>query len=111
MKGHKYEGETPVPQTTTTAKPNSYDDESFGDLDFGSEGSASAKIDNVYRVPPPKGFVGKYEPQFNSPQNYLSGPVMYFVYPDGRPVEDKPKVPIDEDLRQYQWSKIKLPNF
>ncbi|WP_407810252.1 hypothetical protein, partial [Staphylococcus aureus] len=46
---------------------NSYEDDSFGDF-----GAASAKIDNVYRVPPPKGFVYTIQsgtPQYTYPQN------------------------------------------
>lgn len=159
MSGHEMVKTTPKPRQTTTAKPNSYDDESFGDdFDFGSQGSASAKIDNVYRVPPPKGFVYKAEsgtPQYTYPHNvvsYLSqfdksrtqkgaytrfqeqhsttttttttterapvyyqvpltGPMVVRVYPDGTPVRETEPLPQDDDLRQYQWSRIKLPSF
>ncbi|KAJ8956305.1 hypothetical protein NQ318_015041 [Aromia moschata] len=70
LEGHPLSRTFPKPKgSSTTAKPNSYDDESFGDTpndEFGYQSAASAKIDNVYRVPPPKGFVealGKEEPQ------------------------------------------------
>jgi hypothetical protein len=119
----------------TTHKPNSYEDDSFGDF-----GAASAKIDNVYRVPPPKGFVYTIQsgtPQYTYPQNVqktgaytrfqqlytsttpppreyaggLSGPAVVKVYPDGRPVrEEASRAPQDDDLRQYQLSKVKIPN-
>ncbi|CAH0548719.1 unnamed protein product [Brassicogethes aeneus] len=163
MDGHKMMKTTPKPKVTTTAKPNSYDDESFGDDfgDFGAQGSASAKIDNVYRVPPPKGFVyqaqsgtpvytyphnmvpylsqfdkarrnqnnnqntayTRFQNQYSStttstekPQvNYqelpLTGPMVVRVYPDGTPVREPQRYPQDDDLRQYQLSKIKIPNF
>ncbi|XP_019876552.2 rhythmically expressed gene 5 protein-like [Aethina tumida] len=117
MSGHELEKATPEPQATTTAKPNSYDDEL--DLEFGSEGSASAKIDNVYRVPPPKGFV------FGHPQNIVNeekhfvpvdyeepmgGPLVIRLYPDGSPVPEIRRTPQDDDFRQYQLTKFKLPN-
>lgn len=90
LKGHTLAKTHPKPQSTsTTAKPNSYDDdESFGDDtydDFGSESAASAKIDNVYRVPPPKGFVVEFESgdsEYIYPKNVgaflnsFDGPVM-----------------------------------
>ncbi|RZC39784.1 rhythmically expressed gene 5 protein [Asbolus verrucosus] len=143
MEGHEMMKSTSYPRTTTTAKPNSYEDESFAD--FGTQGAASAKIDNVYRLPPPKGFVYTIQsgtPQYTYPQNYqhitnrdkngvytrfqqqyttpgatqknqpLTGPVVVKVYPDGRPVrESTSQVPQDEDLRQYQLSKVKIPSF
>ncbi|KAJ8972645.1 hypothetical protein NQ317_008231 [Molorchus minor] len=75
--------------TSTTPKPNSYDDdESFGDDpfdDFNYQSAASAKIDNVYRVPPPKDFVYQMEtgdPEYVYPHNVdtfvdaFDGPVM-----------------------------------
>lgn len=56
MEGHAMMKTTPKTRLTTTPKPNSYDDDmSVGADDLGS--AASAKIDNVYRVPPPKEFV------------------------------------------------------
>lgn len=58
MEGHAMMKTVPKTRSTTTPKPNSYNDNlSFGSDDLGNQGSASAKIDNVYRVPPPKGFV------------------------------------------------------
>lgn len=51
----------PSPSTASKTKPNSYDDQSFGDLDFGSQAAASAKIDNVYRVPAPKNVLDQYQ--------------------------------------------------
>lgn len=57
MAGHAMMKTTKKPRSsTTTAKPNSYDDQSFGE-DFSYAGEASAKIETSYRVPPPKGFV------------------------------------------------------
>lgn len=47
--------------TTVKPKPNSYDDQSFGDLDFGSQGAASGQIDNVYRVPAPQNILDQYQ--------------------------------------------------
>lgn len=136
MEGHEMMKTYNSPRPTTTAKPNSYDDESFADYD----GAASAKIDNVYRVPPPKGFVYNIQsgiPQYTYPSNNqlanrgktgaytrfqhlyttpkyesLNGPIVVKVYPDGRPViESTSHLPLDEDLRQYQMSKAKLPTF
>ncbi|KAJ8968017.1 hypothetical protein NQ314_002521 [Rhamnusium bicolor] len=76
MEGHSLAYTTPKPSgSTTTPKPNSYDDdEFFGDEyygDFGSQTAASAKIDNVYRIPPPKGFIVQLE----------SGSSQYATYP------------------------------
>ncbi|XP_045465853.1 rhythmically expressed gene 5 protein [Harmonia axyridis] len=145
MEGHQMASTTPKPQNlvTTTAKPNSYDDHSF-DEEFGNQGAGSARIDTIYRVPPPKGFIFKAEtgkPLYTYPHNYqyisrinkgnianqyttttlktpsiyvdapLSGPMEVRVYPDGTPVRDSLKqLPHDEDLRQYQLSKVKIPN-
>lgn len=56
MEGHTIK--KPKSPTTTTPKPNSYEDNlSFSDDDIGSQGLASAKIDNVYRVLPPSDFI------------------------------------------------------
>ncbi|XP_044261391.1 rhythmically expressed gene 5 protein [Tribolium madens] len=119
MEGHEMMKTTKSRPPTTTTKPNSYDDDSFGDY-----GAASAKIDNVYRVAPPKGFV--YTIQTGTPQYTYTpsvGPYSKFqqthtpekyvvkVYPDGRPVvEHTSQLPQDDDLRQYQLSKVKIPN-
>ncbi|XP_060534249.1 rhythmically expressed gene 5 protein [Cylas formicarius] len=68
MEGHPLMKTTPRPassSSSTTAKPNSYEDQLFGGDydDFGSESAASVKFDNVYVVPPPKDFiVPKTEP-------------------------------------------------
>nr|CAI5833110.1 unnamed protein product [Callosobruchus analis] len=63
MSKHPLSKTTTRPKSSTsTAKPNSYEDESFGDVDFSIQTAASAKIDNVYRVPPPKGFVPRVDP-------------------------------------------------
>lgn len=64
----------PNPSTTANSKPNSYDDQSFGgDLDFGSQAAASAKIDNVYRVPAPQSILEEYKPSFyNHPRKVAS---------------------------------------
>lgn len=144
MEGHEMASTTPKPQksVTTTAKPNSYDDHSF-DEEFGNRGEGSARIDTIYRVPPPKGFVFKVstgKPIYTYPHNYqyitrinkgnianqytttrrtpsiyidapLSGPMEVRVHPDGSPVrEPLDQLPHDEDLRQYQLSKVKIPN-
>ncbi|KYB27120.1 rhythmically expressed gene 5 protein [Tribolium castaneum] len=113
MEGHEMM-KTTKSRPSTTTKPNSYDDDSFGDY-----GAASSKIDNIYRVAPPKGFV--YTVQTGTPQ-YISSPYSKFqqtytekyavkVYPDGRPVlENTSQQPQDDDLRQYQLSKVKIPN-
>lgn len=69
MEGHKMAQSTKKPKSTTTAKPNSYEDMSFPD--FGSSGEASAKIETVFKVPPPKGFV------YPSQYNILSGIPQY----------------------------------
>lgn len=53
----------PSPYTTSSSKPNSYDDQSLGgDVDFGSQAAASAKIDNVYRLPAPQSILDEYHP-------------------------------------------------
>lgn len=161
MAGHSLAFTTPKPKTTSsTAKPNSYEDEPYSDLDFGSESAASAKIDNVYFVPAPNAILDQYSirPQYHNTQtvpsyinnfnNYgkkgvyakfqeqysrdatttkkpspvneddyfyeevpLTGPMVVRVYPDGTPVKDDVPLPQDEDLRQYQMSKIQIPNF
>lgn len=120
----------------TTAKPNSYNDQSFGH-DY--QTAASAKIDNVYRVAPPKGFAFAH-PQYtiaSGPSQYkqqpkpakfypsavdpmeqsvdeeaaaLTGPMVVRVHLDGTPVRGAAQLPHDEDLRQYQMSKARLPN-
>ncbi|KAG5868192.1 hypothetical protein JTB14_030265 [Gonioctena quinquepunctata] len=156
MAGHAMANQVPKTRSTTTAKPNSYDDGSFSDFnDFGSQGAASAKIDNVVRVLPPKGFLGQtyttyphnvvsYVNTFNIPQKKgpytrfreqytstttteknpredpyetymndeapLTGPMVVKVYPDGTPVKDDHPLPLDDDLRQYQMSKVKIPS-
>lgn len=102
--------------------------------EIGGEAAASAKIDNVVRVPPPKGFVFNkpnavqqeetFEERLDSgaplyrkvsPKFYrrpFEGPLVVKVYPDGRPVEDEQNVvPQDEDLRQYLLAKVKLPAY
>ncbi|CAH0548717.1 unnamed protein product [Brassicogethes aeneus] len=142
MEGSSLVKTTEKSTTSTTPKPNSYED----DLDFGSQPEETAKIDNVYRVAPPKDFVFKpsssnvdnvYEKpidfQLNnfdnvkiiftddddsedsepteSPRIYqLNGPVLVKVHPDGTPVREHYRIPLDDDFTQYQLSKIKLPN-
>lgn len=76
MAGHPMAGAM-VPaarSTTVNTKPNSYDDQSIGDLDFGSQAAASAKIDNVYRVPAPQNILNEYHtrPQYTYPHNVAS---------------------------------------
>ncbi|XP_023027192.2 rhythmically expressed gene 5 [Leptinotarsa decemlineata] len=72
MAGHKMANEVPKMRSTTSAKPNSYEDGSFSD--FGSQSAASARIDNVVRVLPPKGFLKQYETQqrYTYPHNVVS---------------------------------------
>lgn len=86
MEGHPLASTAPrMTTSSSTAKPNSYDDESFGDDSFGYIGAASAKIDNVYRVPPPKGFVPKVEEEEPTyPHNVAS-----FLNAFNGPVEDR----------------------
>lgn len=133
MEGHELSDRTPEPKPSTTAKPNSYDDQSFDELEFG----ASAKIDDVQKVSPPAGFIyrpgpaNQFEKQHNAlsisyydttkdaedldainyPQIPLIGPMVVRVHPDGTPVEEVQRIPQDDDLRQYQLTKIKLPDF
>lgn len=90
MQGHKMMKTTPPP--TTTPKPQE-NEQSFGD-----QGEASAKIENVYRLPPPKGFVyvnsveEEYQsgqPLYRYPQTqnsipverYQKGSTQYLKYP------------------------------
>ncbi|XP_072382620.1 rhythmically expressed gene 5 protein [Diabrotica undecimpunctata] len=161
MAGHPLANAIPRPRSTTTAKPNSYEDEPFSDFDFGSQGSASAKIDNVVVVAAPKDILNQYrvQPSGYHPQNIVSylnsigsdkkgpyrrfqeqyqtsttsttteralvdpmdegmyddapltGPMVVRVYPDGTPVKENLPLPQDDDLRQYQMSQVKIPNF
>lgn len=80
--GHEMMKTSPPKQqrSTTTSKPNNIDDESFSDNTFGSLGEASAKIDNVYRVPPPKDFVYPNSIQERPLESYQTGNALY-VYP------------------------------
>lgn len=41
----------------------------------------------------------------------LSGPMVVRVYPDGTPVEDDSPIPQDEDLKMYQMTQMRVPNF
>ncbi|KAF5284919.1 hypothetical protein FQA39_LY16874 [Lamprigera yunnana] len=124
--------QTKTPQTTT-AKPNSYEDDlSISSDDFGSQSLASAKIENVYRAPPPKGFIyilpesSNYIIKSGQPEyaevvpstplndidshNPLTGPMVVRVYPDGTPVDQGPyKAPQDDDLKHHKMSQLKLP--
>lgn len=76
MSGHPIVSTASPPSLATTAKPkpNSYDDQSFGDIDFGSQAAASAKIDNVYRVAAPQNILDEYptRPQYTYPHNVAS---------------------------------------
>lgn len=76
MAGHAMMKTTKKPRSTTTAKPNSYDDQSFGE-DFGYAGEASAKIETSYRVAPPKGFIY----QTPSPQRNILTDTPQYKYP------------------------------
>lgn len=63
MEGHEMSRTTKKPKPyTTTAKPNSYDDQSFGE-DFGYNGQASAKIESVYKYVPSNSFRSAEKPQ------------------------------------------------
>lgn len=62
----------PSPSTTVTTKPNSYDDQSISDLDFGSEVAASAKIDNFYRIPAPQNILNNYRSKSDSSYQMLT---------------------------------------
>lgn len=142
MQGHES-----MASTTTTTTPKSASSSSSSTTiiqrrpydEIGNEAAASAKIDNVVRVPPPKGFVynppannivqeerfesgaplyRRVSPKFftrrpinNNNNNNQEGPLVVKVYPDGRPVEDEQQnlVPQDEDLRQYLLAKVQLP--
>ncbi|XP_056633613.1 rhythmically expressed gene 5 protein [Diorhabda sublineata] len=63
MAGHPLANTTPKPRATTTPKPNSYEDEPYSDFEFGSQGSASARIDNVVIIPAPKHVLNLYNVQ------------------------------------------------
>ncbi|CAG9772751.1 unnamed protein product [Ceutorhynchus assimilis] len=85
MQGHRFQKTTPKPQKKSTAKPNSYEDESFSDYDeYGSQSAASARIDNVYVLPPPKDFVVKYVEEF--PLNSKASIIDIIKTPDGNGV-------------------------
>lgn len=81
MSGHPMISTSAPPSTSTTVKtkPNSYDDQSFGDLEFGAQVAASAKLDNVYIVPAPKNILDKYRtrPQISYYTNVDSYPTSY----------------------------------
>ncbi|XP_019877859.2 rhythmically expressed gene 5 protein-like [Aethina tumida] len=112
MSGHDLVEANPEPKATTTPKPNSYEDEL--DLTFGSEGSASAEIDDVYRVKAPKDFVYHVDDVEKEVvaldlEGAVGGPMVIMLHPDGSPVQGVRKTPQDDDFRQYQLSKFKLP--
>ncbi|XP_030754944.1 rhythmically expressed gene 5 protein [Sitophilus oryzae] len=93
MTGHKFQKTTPKPRSTSsTAKPNSYEDQSFSDYeDFGTQSAASAKIDNVYVVAPPKGFVPKVQTEKTEfvepkPEDSASSYIITFKKSDGKGV-------------------------
>ncbi|CAG9857434.1 unnamed protein product [Phyllotreta striolata] len=141
MAGHPSAGAIPAARSTTTAKPNSYEDDRFDDFEFGSTGSASAKIDNVAILPATRnileqygvkprpwkvagysnGAYGKFQRHYPAPvdpmeeESYpeapLTGPMVVRVHMDGTPVETNAPLPQDEDLRQYQMSQVRIPNF
>lgn len=91
MEGHDLMKTTPKQETTpapaSTTLRNSINeadsdvsDEAFGDDSFGSQGAASAKIDNVYRLPPPKDFVYVNSVRQEPQESYHTGTAIY-VYP------------------------------
>ncbi|XP_076255033.1 rhythmically expressed gene 5 [Rhynchophorus ferrugineus] len=93
MQGHRLQKTTPKPYVpSSTAKPNSYEDQSFSDYeDFGAQSAASAKIDNVYVVAPPKGFVPKIDNEKReviepSPEESASSYIITFKKVDGKGV-------------------------
>lgn len=128
MQGHETVSKTRT-SATTVAPPRS---------EAGEEAAASARIDSVVRVPPPKGFTANVveqeaeriesgTPLYRKPSKYFraplpvarrppqgaEGPLVVRVHPDGTPVRDDEQnvVPQDEDLRQYLLAKVKLPDY
>ncbi|KAK5638696.1 hypothetical protein RI129_012991 [Pyrocoelia pectoralis] len=95
-------------QTTTVKKPNSHENNidisSLGSDDLGSEGLASAKIDNVHKILPPSDF--KYEPSKKS-SHYLikSGTPEYRKPPKQLPFEDiLHSTVLNDDIDNYHQS-------
>ncbi|XP_050305513.1 rhythmically expressed gene 5 protein [Anthonomus grandis grandis] len=93
MQGHRFQITTPKPAKKIAgakSKPNSYEDESFSDYDeFGTQSAASARLDNVYVVAPPKDFV--YKPssenkQIDVPESSGSTIINIIKTPDGEGV-------------------------
>lgn len=85
MKGHRFEKTTPKPQKKSTkSKPNSYEDESFSDYD-----DYSPRLDNVYVLPPPKGFVVKVDSSEDKDVPESSGSEDILKTPDGEGVFDR----------------------
>lgn len=91
MEGHDLIKTTPKQETTpapaSSTLKNSINeadsdvfDEAFGDDSYGSQGAASAKIDNVYRLPPPKDFVYVNSVREQPQESYQTGNAIY-VYP------------------------------
>ncbi|KAF5304661.1 hypothetical protein FQR65_LT18843 [Abscondita terminalis] len=77
--------------TTTTAKPNSYED----DLSIGVD---DWEVKSQY-------FIKTGTPEYvRAP---LSGPVVVRVHPDGTPIDAR--FPQDDDLKHYEMSRAKLP--
>lgn len=116
MAGHPLANSTPKPaRSTTTPKPNSYEDEPYSDFEFGSHGSASARIDNVVVVPAPKDILNlynvqatRYPQQVGSALNLIGvqkkGPYTRFqeYYPQttSTTTERAPVDPMDEGMYQ-----------
>lgn len=112
MSGHDLEKTTPKQKSSSTAKPNSYEDESLG---FDSQEEESAKIENIYKVVPPKDFV--FQVEKDAPIMMQIYKVISFLnhFDERKSVEEKipPQEQVyaeDEDLKQYQITKMKLPN-
>lgn len=103
MDGHEMMKSTPKMRVTTTPKPNAYDDNlSFGTDDLGSQSAASAKIDNVYRVPPPKGFV-YITPSPSRPQYSIHSGTPEYKQPQGGKLQNQ--LPFEN-----VFSPVSIPN-
>ncbi|XP_017771652.1 PREDICTED: rhythmically expressed gene 5 protein [Nicrophorus vespilloides] len=122
MEGHEMMSKKPKQKETSSVKPNSYDDQSSFSLNEDYQGQASARIETVYKVLPPRNVltISSGPSQYKTPfvQNKvdyvnvpLTGPMVVKVHLDGSPVKDHTDLPQDDDLKHYKMSKLRLPNF
>ncbi|KAL1502852.1 hypothetical protein ABEB36_007933 [Hypothenemus hampei] len=142
MTGNRFQKTTPkiTRKSTTTSRPNSFEDESFTDYEDAQS--------NIYILPTPKGFVPQVEkatdgegvfhrfqnqyrpievttlkpttstrkPLLNREvqfiHNPLDGPVVVRVFPDGSPVRERntQRSEDDDDLRRYRFLK-RIPSY